>query len=269
MLSMALKNDRGGSEMNKQFPILAGIGLIILGVLALFFTMTIPMLGLTVFRWGPWRMWPLFVVGLGLLFVVPPLLVRSRPGLGLLFIPGMPILTTGAILLLASVLNWWRVWEWLWPQEVLALALGFAFAAAYARKVWLAVPAIIIGLNGLVFQFCAVTGLWEAWAVLWTIEPLSVGLALLVVGVLKHSTGLVVSGLVVCGLAGLALIGMTSILALGALWPGWWLVNLIGPGIIILAGLFLIAWGVIARPASPGTALEPSQGLNEVIESSA
>jgi len=253
--------------MNKQFPILAGIGLIVLGVLALVFTMAIPMLGLTMWRWGPWRMWPLFVMSLGLLFVVPPLLVRGRPGLGLLFIPGMPILTTGAILLLASVLNWWSVWEWLWPQEVLALALGFAFAAAYTRRVWLAFPAIIIGLNGLVFQFCAVTGLWEAWAVLWTIEPLSVGLALLVVGVLKHSTGLVVSGLVVCGLAGLALIGMTMILALGALWPGWWLANLITPGIIILAGFALLAWGVIARPASPGTALEPSQGLNEVVES--
>jgi len=255
--------------MNKQFPILAGIGLIVLGVLALFFTMTIPTLGLSVLRWAPWRVWPLLVAGLGLLFVVPPILVRGRPGLGLLFIPGVPILTTGAILLLASVLNWWKVWEWLWPQEILALALGFAFAAAYTRKIWLAAPAIIIGLNGLVFQFCAVTGLWEAWAVLWVIEPLSVGLALLVVGVLKHSTGLVVSGLAVCGLAGLALIGMTAILAAGALWPGWWLVNLIGPGIIILAGFFLLAWGVIARSASPGTALEPSQGLNEIVESNA
>ena len=63
--------------MNKQFPILAGIGLIVLGVLALFFTMTIPMLGLSVLRWGPWRTWPLLVAGLGLLFVVPPILVRG------------------------------------------------------------------------------------------------------------------------------------------------------------------------------------------------
>jgi hypothetical protein len=255
--------------MNKQYPTLAGIGLIVLGVLALFFTMAIPTLGFTLLRWGPWRTWPLLVMGLGFLLVAPPILIRGRPGLGLLFIPGMPILTTGAILLLASVLNWWSVWEWLWPQEVLALALGFAFAAYYARRVWLVAPAIFVGLNGLVMQFCAVTGLWEAWAVLWTIEPLSVGLALLVVGVFKGSTGLVLGGLIVCGLAGLALVGMTAILALGALWPAWRLVSMIGPAIIILAGFLLIAWGMIARPASPGTALVPRQESNEVVETNA
>jgi hypothetical protein len=32
-----------------------------------------------------------------------------------------------------------------------------------------------------VLQFCALTGLWNAWAVLWTVEPLSVGLSLLAV----------------------------------------------------------------------------------------
>ena len=52
--------------MNKQFPILAGIGLIILGFLALCFTVVIPMLGLGLFFWGPWRLWPLIVLGLGL-----------------------------------------------------------------------------------------------------------------------------------------------------------------------------------------------------------
>ncbi len=137
---------------------------------------------------------------------------RWRRGLGILFIPGMPILTTGAILLLASVLNWWRVWKWLWPQEVLALALGCLFAAIYARQIWLLVPAIIIWLNGVLLQFCALTGLWEVWAVLWLIEPLAVGLVFLVVGGRTRSNGLLVAGLIVWGLAGLALIGMTTAL---------------------------------------------------------
>ncbi|GAB4533113.1 MAG: hypothetical protein Kow0063_14590 [Anaerolineae bacterium] len=250
--------------MNKQTPILAGTGLVILGLLALILTTVVPRWGLALWFWGPWRMWPLLVVGLGLLLVLPPVLMRRRPGLGLLFIPGLPLLTTGAILLLASTTNWWGVWEWLWPQEVLALGLGFAFAAAYARRVWLAAPAIIIGLNGLLFQFCALTGLWEAWAVLWTIEPLSIGLALLVVSAIKHSTGLMVSGLVVCGLAGLALAAMTTILTLAAVWPGLWLVNLAGAAVIILTGLLLIAWGLITRRASPGSVLELPQGPNQV-----
>ena len=46
-------------------------------------------------------MWPVLVVGLGLLFVAPPLLTRGKRGLGALFIPGFPILATGAILFLA------------------------------------------------------------------------------------------------------------------------------------------------------------------------
>jgi hypothetical protein len=255
--------------MNKQFPILAGIGLIILGLLALFFTVGVPMLGLSVLFWGPWRLWPLIVVGLGLLLLAPPVLVRSRPGLGLLFIPGMPVLTTGGILLLASVFNWWNVWEWLWPQELIALGLGFLFAAIYMQSVWLTLPAIIIGLNGLVFQFCALTGLWEAWSFLWTIEPLSIGLSLLLVGAVKRTRGLFLAGLVVCGLAGMALMGTTSILALGALWSGWWLAKLIAPAVIILAGALLLAWGALVYKSSPGTALEKTEEMNEVLEPNA
>jgi hypothetical protein len=257
---------QGGKKMNKQFPVVVGVGLVLLGILALCFALVIPMLGLSLWFWGPWRLWPLLVVGLGLLLVAPPVLVRGRPGLGLLFVPGVPVLTTGAILFLASVLDWWNVWEWLWPQEVLALGFGFLFAAIYMGSVWLTVPAIIIGLNGMVFQFCALTGLWEAWAVLWTIEPLAVGLALLVFGSVNHSRGLFTAGLVVCGLAGMALIGIAGILTLGALWRGWWLANLITPAIIILAGFLLLAWGVLLRKPSPGTALEKSEGLNELLE---
>jgi hypothetical protein len=78
-----------------------------------------------------------------------------------------------------------------------------------------------------------------------------------------------VIGLVICGLAGLAMVGMTAILALGALWPAWRLVSLISPTTIILAGFLLIAWGILSRRASPSTALVPSQGVTEVVETKA
>jgi hypothetical protein len=153
--------------MDKRFAILVSALLIIVGAMALACNLAVLLPGLNVWWWVPWRLWPLIVVGVGLFFVLPPLLVRGRRVLGGLFIPGMPILTTGAILLLASIFNWWGVWKWLWPQEVLALALGFLFAAIYARRIWLIVPAIIVGLNGVLFQFCALTGFWEVWSVLW------------------------------------------------------------------------------------------------------
>jgi hypothetical protein len=236
--------------MDKRFSILVGMALILLGSLALMFTVALPVLGLDLWSWGFWRFWPLIVVSVGLLFVLPPFFVRGARGLGALLIPGVPILTTGSILLFTSVFDAWGAWEWLWPLEVLALALGFLFAAVYTRVIWLVIPAIIVGLNGLVLQFCALTNLWEAWSVLWAVEPLSVGLSLLVIGAQRRSSGLLTTGLVVCGLAGLALVGMTTILS------GWWPISLLGSGALILAGGALLLWGVIGRRSLPRPAAE-------------
>jgi hypothetical protein len=236
--------------MNRQFSLLAGIILILMGILALMFTLPMPILGPNVWRWGAWRLWPLAVVSVSAFFVLPPLLVRGWRALGALFIPGMPILTTGAILLFASVFDLWGAWEWLWPLEVLALAEGFLFATIYTRVIWLAIPAIIIGANGLVLQFCALTGLWEAWAVLWLVEPLSVGLSLLVISAMRRWFGLFVAGLIVCGLAGLGLVGMTAILS------EWWPVSLLGSGVLILAGFLLLLWEVVRRLPLPRPATE-------------
>jgi hypothetical protein len=67
------------------------------------------------------------------------------------------------------------------------VALGFLLAAIYAREVWLMVPAIFIGVNGGLFPFNMWYGQWYLWKVLWIAQPLSLGLALLGVGVVKHS----------------------------------------------------------------------------------
>ena len=227
--------------MNNRFSLLVGITLILTGILALVSNLAMPMIGLNLWRWGIWRLWPLAVVSVSVFFLLPPLLVRGRRALGALFIPGMPILTTGAILLFTSAFDLWSAWEWLWPLEVLALAQGFLFATVYTRAIWLAIPSIIIGANGAVLQFCALTGLWEMWAVLWTVEPLSVGLSLLVISAKRRWFGLFVAGLIVCGLAGLGLVGMTAILS------EWWPISLLGSGVLILAGFSLLLWEVIGR----------------------
>ena len=128
----------------------------------------------------------------------------------------------------------------IWPRVFVYTLLTFG-------AIWMLIPAIVLGANGLLFQFCAMTDLWDVWAVLWPIEPLSVGVALLVVGALRHSSGLLLTGLFICGLAGMALVGMTAI------FTGWWLINLSGPVILILAGLFLLAQGTVRRSTSAGT----------------
>jgi len=225
--------------MEKRFSMLVGVLLILVGGLALLFS-----LGGSIFGWGLlaiWRLWPLVVIAVGLLFVVPPLTVRGKRGLGGLFIPGLPILATGGLLLIGSIFRWWDVWAYFWPMVVLAVALGFLLAALYMRVVWLVIPGIIIGANGLLFQFCALTGLWGVWAVLWTIEPLSVGLALLVCWVKVRSRGLLWAGLILCAIA-------AALAMLMALFLNWWLIGLLGPALLVLVGLLMVLRGLTRRP---------------------
>jgi hypothetical protein len=236
--------------MSKRFSILVGILLILMGGLALAFTLVMPVLGVSVLRWGAWRLWPLVVVGAGLIFVVSPFLARGKRGLGGLFIPGVPILATGGILLYASVFDAWYAWEWLWPVEVLAVALSFVFAAIYMRVIWLLIPAIIVGANGLVFQFCAITGFWESWAVLWAVEPLAVGLAFLIVNLKARSNGLFVAGAILCAVAAFGMIGMS------ALFPGQILISALGPTTLSFVGLLLLINSLLRRPAVPEAAAE-------------
>ena len=113
------------------------------------------------------------------------------------------------------------------------------------------IPATIVGLNGLLFQFCAITGLWDAWAVMWTIEPLSVGLPLLLIGARKRLPGLLSAGLVLCGVAGVGLAGMTAILSMNWILSGWWrMFKLVGSAILILVGALLLFWGLTHRSLS-------------------
>jgi hypothetical protein len=235
--------------MDSRSSFLVGAALVLVGVLSLVVSAVMAALGFNPLGFVL-RLWPVLVLGVGLAFVVPPFLTRDKPGLGALYIPGLPILTTGGILFLASVFSAWGIWEWLWPMLIISLAMGFVFAAIYMRVIWLLIPAIIIGLNGLVFQFCAITGLWHWWSVLWTIEPLSVGLALLVVNIKFQSPGLRTAGLVLCGIA--ASMTMMMLTILGA----WLPIALIGPGLLILAGLVVIVWGLVRPALLPKSALE-------------
>lgn len=170
--------------MQKQASLLFGLILIILGALALGGNLYMQ----NVLE-GDFRAWPLFVVGAGLLFCVPPLLFQGVRGLGGLFIPGAPILATGGLLYVASMSGNWELWQSWWPLEVIALGIGFALAAIFMRVIWLIIPTFIVGLTGLALLFCTLTGQWEAWAVLWTVVPLSVGLPLLLIGVIKRLMG--------------------------------------------------------------------------------
>jgi hypothetical protein len=179
----------------RTFSLIAGIALLVIGGLSL--------IGNIFLKLEAWRLWPMIVVLIGLGLTLPGFLGITRRGFGSFFIPGIPVLTTGAILLYASLFHQWDVWAVAWPLEVLGVALGFVLAAIFMRVPALAIPASIIGVNGLILAFCAVTGLWTAWALLWPLEPFSVGLGLLILGLFNRSEGVKLAAMILFGIAGL------------------------------------------------------------------
>ena len=171
--------------MQKKASLLIGVTLIVLGILALAGNLLIRAVG-GGFMLG-FRAWPIFVVGAGLLFCLPPFLFPQQRGLSGLFVPGIPTLITGMLLFVASVTGYWAIWAILWPLEVLSVAAAFVLMAIFLKVPWLMIPASIIGFTGLVLQFCAATGWWSSWAVLWTVEPFAVGLPLLLIGLVQEN----------------------------------------------------------------------------------
>jgi hypothetical protein len=225
-------------KIERSLSLIFGLALVAIGAISL--------LGNTILVTQAWRLWPLTVVIAGIALCIPGFLGLKQRGLGSFFIPGIPVLTTGGILLFASLFSRWSVWELAWPLEVMGLALGFALAAIFMRVAGLAIPAMIIGVNGLMLAFCNLTGLWEAWAILWPIEPLAIGLGLLIVGVLKQSSGTKLAGLVLTGIAGAGFFIASFISVLNGT-----LLRFAAPGMLILTGLILVSAQWLKRVEVP------------------
>ncbi len=74
--------------MQKKASLLIGVTLIVLGILALAGNLLIRAAGNGILL--GFRAWPIFVVGAGLLFCLPPFLFPRQRGLSGLFVPGIP-----------------------------------------------------------------------------------------------------------------------------------------------------------------------------------
>lgn len=226
--------------------LIAGSILIGLGVLALFITLSGPDL------WAAsWRWWPTVVIAFGALIALLPVFLRKR-WLGLLYIIAAPIIATGVMLLISMTSGQWLWWARWWPIGVMSVALGFALAAIYAREVWLMVPAIFLGVNGGLFLFNMWYGQWYLWKVLWIVQPLSLGLALLLVGVVKHSR-------VTLGL-GIA-VSVTSIFFSALMTPIFYdtaqLTGSLGALTLVAIGGALLLWNVRRAPKTTAVTIQP------------
>ncbi len=230
--------------MQKTSTIVIGIVLIMFGATTLALNAVLPALGITIGWFQPWSAWPLFILALGSVLFLLALFSIRKPGLGALFIPALPINMVGLILLYASVFNQWHIWSFAWSFIIVALAVGFLLAMVFTRNIWLGIPTILIGANALVLTFCSLTGLWSWWAVLWTVEPLALGLVFFLIAYQTRSAVLLVLGLVASGFAAFAFMMMSGIAIFGG-----WIFRLSVPALMILLGLALLSWSVVRRPA--------------------
>jgi hypothetical protein len=229
--------------------LIAGSILIGLGVLALFVTMS----GIELWT-ASWRWWPTAIIAFGALIALLPVFIRKR-WMGLLYILAAPIVAIGVMLLLSMTSGQWFLWARWWPIGVLSVALGFLLAAIYAREAWLLVPAIFIGVNGGLFLFNMWYGQWYLWKVLWIAQPLSLGLALLLVGVIKHSGVTLGFGLALSGLSIFFSALMTPIFYDTARLTGS-----LGALTLVAMGGALLLWNVRRKPQT--TVLTGNGGSN-------
>ena len=225
-------------KTERLFMLIAGVTLVALGAISL--------LGNIFFSTQAWRIWPIVVVLAGLGLTAPGFFGMSRRGLGAFFIPGIPVLTTGSILLYASLTGHWGIWAEVWPLEVLGLALGFTLSAIFMRVAALAIPAFIIGLNGLLLGFCAITGLWQAWAILWPIEPLSVGLGLIVLSIVNKSAGVKLAATILFSIAGLGFF-ITAFISMF----NHTILRFAVPSLLVVTGLLLVGSFFTGQKAVP------------------
>lgn len=230
-------------KTERILSLIFGIGLLIIGGLSMVSNLFL--------RTEAWRMWPLVVLAAGLALTLPGFLGLVRPGLGAFFMPGLPVLTTGSILMFASITGNWGIWALAWPLLVLAVALGFGLSAIFMRVPGLAIPAMIVGVNGLVLAFCNLTGLWSAWAILWPIEPLAIGLGLLVVGISNRSLGANTAAIILIGIAGMGFF-LTSFVSVF----NETILRFAVPGMLVMTGILLVGLTFLRRENRPETPVQ-------------
>lgn len=133
-------------------------------------------------------------------------------------------------------------WAAFWPLLILLAGVAFLLPLAIWRDrrqelAGLAIPGIILLVNGLMLQVQNLSGHWDSWAYAWALEPVAVGLGLLAMYYMGHrSEGLLVAAGIVGGSGLLFFFIFAS--AFGGIFR-W-----VGPLALIGAGALVILRGI-------------------------
>ncbi len=109
--------------------------------------------------------------------VLPPQLARISPRRGK---PGQAAMAGVSLLLGFNLLavwvgmafNNWGTFAYGWPMELLLVGILLTLLMASLENLGMLIPVGIIGGNGLLMSFYAITNQWQLWSVFWPLEPL-------------------------------------------------------------------------------------------------
>jgi hypothetical protein len=250
------------NESQKTSSLVWGVMLIVIGIL-LFAGQVVSW-----FNWG--QAWPLFIIGVGVVFFVA--MVLGGKSAAALAVPGSIISTVGAILLVQNIFNTWETWSYTWGLIIAGVGVGVTIQGIWngraetrregleTLRVGLTLFLIFGILMEFIFSFTGVSG--RSVSIVWPILLVLLGLFQIIVHmvrIIRNPTDARHNGLfgpiLLTGIGTLAVLAVwkvipaAQVLALLNLWP----VLLIAAGIQIIVGKQRVWVGAILGILVVGT----------------
>ncbi len=156
---------------------------------------------------------------------------RSR-GLAVSGAIGIVLIGNGCMLTMATVLDFWEIFEVGWPIEIFLVSLALFGIMYVTSSIWMLIPTGIVFGTGIILTYCSLTEYWEHWIFLWVFELLIVILSIWtpiwLAGNRRLAQGMSRLIAIVGGFLSLALVVEVSmIIGVGSLLDG--LVDVLGP----------------------------------------
>jgi tRNA A-37 threonylcarbamoyl transferase component Bud32 len=91
---------------------------------------------------------------------------------------GIVLVANGCMLTLATVLNFWQIFQVGWPIEIFLVSLALFGIMYVVSSIWMLIPTGIVFGTGVILTYCSLTGNWDHWVFLWVFELLIVILSI-------------------------------------------------------------------------------------------
>jgi len=95
------------------------------------------------------------------------------------------IVLANIIMIWVSGIFGWNVFGRIWPMELVVAGVLLGALMAALANYWLLIPAGIVSGNGFLFTYFSLTGVWKNWTLLWPLEPILIGLSIVLPFMLK------------------------------------------------------------------------------------